>query len=70
MFKRKIAVENEETAQLKQELSKVQEEMAATLYNFENTTEPELLDYYTYTYKAKEIKHSYLLRKLKQLYYK
>ncbi|MEG0906930.1 MAG: DUF2508 family protein [Cellulosilyticaceae bacterium] len=50
-------------------IGEVQEEMAATLTNFSDTTDPELLEYYTYYYKANEIKHSYLLRKLKKIYY-
>ncbi len=54
---------------LSREVEKVQEELAVTLHNFENTTEPELLDYYTYSYKANQIKHSYLLKKLKEVYY-
>ncbi len=59
----------EEAKFLSEEVEKVQEELAATLMKFENTTEPDLVEYYTYTYKATQIKHSYLLRKLKQLYY-
>ncbi|OOB76990.1 MAG: DUF2508 domain-containing protein [Epulopiscium sp. Nuni2H_MBin003] len=54
---------------LSREVEKVQDELAATLHNFENTIEPELLDYYTYAYKANQIKHSYLLKKLKEVYY-
>ncbi len=76
MIKLKEFVENKidikkksEAEHLSQEVGKVQEEMAATLHNFENTTEPELLDYYTYSYKAKQIKHDYLLKKLKEVYY-
>ncbi|OON98131.1 MAG: DUF2508 domain-containing protein [Epulopiscium sp. Nele67-Bin004] len=57
-----------EADHLSQEVRKVQEEMAATLHNFENTTEPDLLDYYTYAYKANQIKHDYLLKKLKAVY--
>lgn len=52
------------------EVSKVQEEMAATLNCFQDVMEPELLDYYTYSYKANEVKHSYLMKKLKAIYYK
>lgn len=51
------------------EINRVQDEMAATLTNFSDTTEPELLEYYTYYYKANEIKHGYLMRKLKKIYY-
>jgi hypothetical protein len=53
---------------LTQEIKDLQEEMAATLSNFSNTIEPQLLEYYTYDYKAKEIRHSYILKKLKGLY--
>lgn len=54
---------------LKEEIYKLQEEMAATLSNFSNTIEPELLEYYTYFYKAIEVKHSYMLKRLKKIYY-
>lgn len=54
---------------LAQEVCKVQEEMAAALSSFSDVIEPELMDYYTYCYKAGEVKHSYLLKKLKQIYY-
>ena len=52
-----------------EEICKLQEEMAATLNQFSDVTEPELVDYYTYYYKANEIKHTYLLKKLKKIYY-
>ncbi|WP_070000659.1 DUF2508 family protein [Cellulosilyticum sp. I15G10I2] len=54
---------------LAREVYKVQEEMAAALSCFSDVIEPELVDYYTYCYKANEIKHSYLLKKLKRIYY-
>lgn len=60
---------SEDKKVLANEIGKVQEEMAATLTNFSDTTDPELLEYYTYYYKANEIKHGYLLRKLKKIYY-
>jgi len=59
----------QEKAILAREVCKIQEEMAATLNHFSDVTEPELVDYYTYCYKANETKHSYLLKKLKQIYY-
>lgn len=59
----------EETQVLSAEIGRTQDEMAATLVNFSDTTEPELLEYYTYYYKAIEIKHGYLLKKLKKIYY-
>lgn len=59
----------EETRQLAYEVNQLQEEMAATLNLFSDTIEPDLVDYYTYYYKAAEIKHTYLLKKLKKIYY-
>lgn len=58
-----------ETEILSAEINRVQDEMAATLTNFSDTIEPELLEYYTYYYKANQIKHGYLLKKLKKIYY-
>lgn len=72
-MKRKDAIKlqklREETAMLASEVNYLQEEMAATMSHFSNEIDPELLDYYTYYYKAAEIKHGYLLRKLKKVYY-
>ena len=62
-YKKKLAIK-----ELTQEVKRLQEEMAVTLSNFSNTTEPQLLEYYTYDYKAKQIRHSYILKKLKELY--
>lgn len=59
----------EEAALLAQEVNYLQEEMAATMEHFSAEVDPELVDYYTYYYKAAEIKHGYLLRKLKKIYY-
>lgn len=59
----------EEKQALAGEITALHEEMAATLTNFSATIEPELLEYYTYYYKASQIKHSYLLKRLKKLYY-
>ncbi|WP_010165843.1 DUF2508 family protein [Candidatus Epulonipiscium viviparus] len=61
--------QRKEELSLKQQVGDVQKDLATTLHKFENTTEPDLLDYYTYAYKANQIKHSYLLNRLKQLYY-
>ncbi|MGL4361720.1 MAG: DUF2508 family protein [Cellulosilyticaceae bacterium] len=58
-----------ETDKLAEEVGYLQEEMSATLDHFSDALDPELLDYYMYYYKAAEIKHGYLLRKLKKLYY-
>ena len=59
----------EEKRVLADEINALHEEMAATLHNFSNTVEPELLEYYTYYYKASQLKHSYLMRQLKKIYY-
>ena len=59
----------EEKQMLADEITALHEEMAVTLNNFSDTIEPDLLEYYTYYYKASQIKHGYLLRKLKKLYY-
>lgn len=59
----------EEVAMLVEEVNYLQEEMAATMEHFSDEVVPELVDYYTYYYKAAEIKHGYLLRKLKKIYY-
>lgn len=66
--KSNIAIEQEKQL-LIQEVCKVQEEMSAALSSFSDVIEPELMDYYTYSYKANELKHTYLIKKLKQIYY-
>lgn len=59
----------EEKRVLAREINELHEEMAATLSNFSDTIDPELLEYYTYYYKASQLKHSYLLKQLKKIYY-
>lgn len=61
---------SEQIERLKAELISVQEEMAAAMNSFEAVTEPELIEYYTYMYKAKSTRHGYLLKQLKEAYYK
>ncbi len=68
MKRRDREIENEKRL-LRDEITKVQEEMAAALNNFSDVVDPSLVEYYTYYYKANQIKHSYLLRRLKDLYY-
>ena len=68
--KKKNIILEQEKKRLADEVTKVQQEMAATLNDFSDVTEPELIDYYTYFYKASQLKHSYLMKKLKQIYYK
>lgn len=59
----------EEKRVLAREINELHEEMAVTLSNFSDTIDPELLEYYTYYYKASQLKHSYLLKQLKKIYY-
>nr|WP_302598601.1 DUF2508 family protein [uncultured Cellulosilyticum sp.] len=54
---------------LQEELNRAQEEMAAAFNQFQVVVEPDLIDYYTYAYKASMVKHNYLIKKLKKLYY-
>lgn len=68
-YRQQLEKQKEETDLLAREVGLVQDEMAAALSNFSGTTDPELLEYYTYYYKANEIKHGYLLKKLKAIYY-
>mgnify|MGYP000860397926 FL=1 len=68
MDKKDREIENEKRL-LKEEIERVQEEMAAALNNFSDVVDPALVEYYTYCYKANQIKHGYLLRRLKSLYY-
>lgn len=53
---------------LQVELNRAQEEMAAAFNQFQVVVEPDLIDYYTYAYKASVVKHDYLIKKLKKLY--
>ena len=59
----------EEKRELARAINELHEEMAATLNHFSDTVEPELLEYYTYYYKASQLKHSYLIKQLKKIYY-
>lgn len=59
----------EEKRLLADEINALHEEMAATLQGFSDTVDPELLEYYTYYYKASQLKHSYLMKQLKKIYY-
>lgn len=68
-YREQLQRRKEEADLLTKEVNQVQNEMAAAMSNFSGTTDPELLEYYTYYYKANEIKHGYLLKKLKQVYY-
>lgn len=53
---------------IEQEISKTQREMAVALNQFETAIEPDLIDYYTYVYKASMAKYDYLIKSLRALY--
>lgn len=55
--------------ELLREIEEVYKEMAVTLNHFNYSTHPDLIEYYVYQYKAAQIKHDYLLRSIKELYY-
>lgn len=63
--KRKKTAEERE---LLDEIREAYREMTATFSHFDNAVEPELIEYYTYKYKADQIKYDYLIRCMKKLY--
>lgn len=60
----------EEKKLIEKEIYNAQIELAVALEGFENVIDPDLVDYYSYAYKATEAKHTYLIKRLKNLYYK
>ena len=61
---------DEEKELIEKEIYNTQVELAAVLDGFENVIDPDLVDYYSYSYKATEAKYTYLIKRLKTLYYK
>lgn len=53
--------------QLLNEINEAYREMATSFAHFECATDPALIEYYTYKYKADQIKYDYLIRCMKQL---
>ncbi len=49
------------------EIDEAYREMTTTFTHFECATDPKLIEYYTYKYKADQIKYGYLIRCMKQL---
>ena len=49
------------------EIDEAYREMTTTFSHFESATSPDLIEYYTYKYKADQIKYGYLIRCMKQL---
>lgn len=58
-----------EERELLREIEEVYKEMHIASSHFNTTIEPDLIEYYIYQYKAAQIKHGYLLRSIKELYY-
>lgn len=58
-----------EERRLTEEIDEAYLEMTDTFSHFEHATDPELIEYYTYKYKADQIKYDYLIRCMKKLYY-
>lgn len=53
---------------LKKEIDEAYREMTTTFSHFESATDPQLIEYYTYKYKADQIKYGYLIRCMKGIY--
>lgn len=51
------------------EINEAYREMTTTFSHFESATDPQLIEYYTYKYKADQIKYGYLIRCMKKTYY-
>ncbi|NLI89479.1 MAG: DUF2508 family protein [Epulopiscium sp.] len=60
---------SEEERELLAEINEAYREMATSFSHFESATDPELIEYYTYKFKADQIKYGYLIRCMKKLYY-
>lgn len=52
-----------------EEIEEAYREMTTTFSHFESATDPALIEYYTYKYKADQIKYGYLIRCMKKIYY-
>ena len=55
--------------ELLREIEEVYREMTTAFNHFNYATQPDLIEYYVYQYKAAQVKHDYLLRCMKELYY-
>ena len=58
-----------EERQLLREIGEANKEMIVIYNHFDYATEPDLIEYYIYQYKAAQIKYGYLLKCMKELYY-
>lgn len=59
----------EDERKLAIEIEDAYREMTTTFSHFEYATDSELIEYYTYKYKAAQIKYDYLIRCMKKVYY-
>ncbi len=59
--------EKEEFDELMENLRKARNDWMAAVNNYEFASEAELVDYYSYTIKAAQIKYDYLLKKVKEI---
>lgn len=58
---------SEEVQSLLVEIDKVKKSIDAARSNFNNVTDPDSIDYYTYILKAYQVRHDMLIRQLKAI---
>lgn len=58
-----------EERKLISEIDEAYREMTTTFNHFEYATDPQLIEYYIYKYKADQIRYGYLIRCMKKLYH-
>lgn len=51
------------------EIAEAYREMTTTFSHFECATDPQLIEYYTYKFKADQIRYGYLIRCMKKIYH-
>ena len=67
LFKLQPSPEEASYLLLKDDLEKAASDLNAAYINFQNVTEPELIDYYIYHTKAMQTRYHYLLNCAKKL---
>ena len=67
LFKLQPSPEEASYLLLKDDLEKAASDLNAAYINFQNVTEPELIDYYIYHTKAMQTRYHYLLNFAKKL---
>lgn len=66
LLKRRSTPQEEHLIALRLEIEKTEKELAVAYSNFQNVTEPELIDFYIYQVNAIQMKHQFLLREWKK----